>query len=76
MKAQPDEIETAALDLAPEARLRIAHALVRSLESEDPEVIRGLWIDEAERRDAEMDEGVAVCIPGDEVLGRVRSKYR
>ena len=42
-----------ALALAPEARLRLARALVRSLESIAPEIVRGLWIDEAERRDAE-----------------------
>jgi len=76
MKAQPDEIESAALELDPALRLRIAHALVRSLESEDPEIIRALWIDEAEHRDTEMDEGSVDGIPGDEVLARVRSKYR
>jgi hypothetical protein len=75
MKVQPDEIESAALGLAPDARLRLAHALIRSLESDDPETIRGLWLDEAERRDAEMDEGAVDGVQGEEVLGRVRAKY-
>ncbi len=52
---QSDEIEAAALALAPDARLRLTHALVRSLESADTEMLRGLWLNEAERRDAEMD---------------------
>ena len=72
---QSDEIESAALALAPEARLRLAHALVRSLESVDPETIRELWIDEAERRDAEMDEGSVNGIPGEQTLARIRAKY-
>ncbi|MFN8625827.1 MAG: addiction module protein [Candidatus Binatia bacterium] len=72
---QSDEIEAAELALAPEARLRLTHALVRSLESTDPEIIRGLWLDEAERRDAEMDEGAVDEVPGDRVLARIRAKY-
>jgi putative addiction module component (TIGR02574 family) len=72
---QSDEIEDAALRLAPKARLRLAHALVRSLESVDPEAIRELWIDEAERRDAEMDEGEVQGVAGEQVLARVRAKY-
>jgi hypothetical protein len=75
MKVQPEEIESAALGLAPDARLRLAHVLVRSLESDDPETIRRLWLDEAERRDAEMDEGTVEGVQGEEVLDRVRAKY-
>ena len=76
MKLQSEDIENAALELAPEARLRLAHALVRSLESVDTETIRALWIDEAERRDAEMDEGGVRGVRGEEVLARIRAKYR
>jgi len=73
---QSGEIENAALELAPRARLRLAHALVRSLDSVDPETIRELWIDEAERRDAEMDDGKVHGVPGEQVLARIRAKYR
>lgn len=76
MKLQSEDIENAALELAPKARLRLAHALVRSLESVDPETIRELWIDEAERRDAEMDAGEVRGVPGEEVLARIRAKCR
>lgn len=76
MKMPSEEIENAALELAPKARLRLAHALVRSLESVDPERIRELWIDEAERRDAEMDAGEVRGVPGEEVLARIRAKCR
>jgi putative addiction module component (TIGR02574 family) len=72
---QSDEIEQAALGLAPKARLQLAHALVRSLDAVDLETIRDLWIDEAERRDAEMDEGAVHGAPGEQVLARVRAKY-
>ena len=72
---QSDEIEAAALALGPEARLRLTHVLIRSLESADPEIVRGLWLDEAERRDAEMDEGAVDGVPGEPVLARIRAKY-
>lgn len=72
---QSEEVEAAALALAPEARLRLTHALVRSLESADPEVIRGLWLNEAERRNTEMDEGAVDGVPGEQVLAQIRAKY-
>lgn len=72
---QSDEIEAAALALAPEARLRLTHVLVRSLGSADPEIIRGLWLNEAERRNAEMDEGSVNGVPGEQVLAKIRAKY-
>jgi hypothetical protein len=72
---QPDEIVNAALAPAPRARVRLAHALVRSPESRDPETARELWIEEAERRDAEMDNGEVQGVPGEQVLARIRPKY-
>lgn len=73
---QADEIENAALGLAPQAGSRLAHALVRSLKSVDPETIREPWIDEAERCDAEMDDGTVRGVPGEQVLARGRNRDR
>jgi uncharacterized protein (DUF433 family) len=37
--------------------------------------VRALWLDEAERRDREMEEGHVRGVPGNEVLARLRARY-
>ncbi|HUO84902.1 MAG TPA: addiction module protein [Thermoanaerobaculia bacterium] len=54
-----EDVEAEALDLPDESRARLAESLLASLAlhgSGDPEVAND-WLDEAERRDREMDEG-------------------
>jgi hypothetical protein len=41
---------------------------------ETREAWESLWLDEARRRDQEMDEGRVAGIPGDEVFARIRSR--
>lgn len=35
-----------------------------------------LWLEEAERRDAEMESGKVAGIPGEEVFRRLYARYR
>ena len=70
-----ESIEQAALQLQPEARAKLAHSLVESLGTLSREQLEALWLDEAERRDGEMESGKVKGIPGEEVFSRIESKY-
>ena len=75
-KAQTVEsIEQAALQLQPEARAKLAHSLVESLGTLSRAQLEELWLDEAERRDDELESGKVRSIPGEEVFSRIESKY-
>ena len=71
-----EEIETAALALPPDARAMLAEHLLESLSAEEQRRIDRLWIEEAERRDKEIDDGIVAAIPGEEVMNRLRSRYK
>jgi len=71
-----EEIENAALALPPEARAMLAEHLLDSLGSEDQQRIDALWAEEAERRDREIEEGIVTAIRGEDVLNRLRSRYK
>jgi predicted dinucleotide-utilizing enzyme len=70
-----ESIRAAALQLQPEARVELTHALVESLSGLSEAEIAELWLAEAERRDAEMESGAIVGIPGTEVFGRIRALF-
>lgn len=70
-----EAIRSAALQLQPEARVELTHALVESLSHLSETEIAGLWLAEAERRDAEMESGAIVGIPGAEVFCRIHALY-
>ena len=42
----------------------------------DQEEIEALWANEAERRDKEIEDGIVTTIPGEEVMKRLRSRYK
>lgn len=65
-----ESIEEAALSLQPEARAHLAHSLVQSIGDLSEKEIEGLWLAEAERRDAELESGAVKAIPGDAVFSR------
>lgn len=71
-----EELQDEAMKLAPEARARLAHALLASLEDLSPAEIELLWVDEALRRDEEVDAGRVSLRPADEVLKDARSRLR
>jgi putative addiction module component (TIGR02574 family) len=71
-----EDIKTAALALPPDARAMLAEDLLESLEAEDQQTIDALWAEEAERRDKEIEDGLVIAIPGEEVMERLRSRYK
>lgn len=71
-----EEIENAALALPPEAREMLAEHLMASLDPIDQEEIDPLWLEEIERRDKEIEDGIVTPIPGEEVMNRLRSRYK
>jgi len=46
------------------------------LDAEDQERIYALWAEEAERRYKEIEDGIVKAIPGEEVMNRLRSRYK
>ena len=71
-----EEIISAALSLPPDARAMLAEHLLDSLNSEDQKRIDALWAEEAERRDKEIEDGIVTPIPGEEVMDRLRARYK
>ncbi|MBS3976023.1 MAG: addiction module protein [Syntrophomonadaceae bacterium] len=71
-----DKIKTEALRLSPEARAYLARELLLSLDTMNEADIEKLWIDEAIRRDEELDSGRVRAYPADEVLTRARARRK
>ena len=71
-----DEIMSAAMNLSPNEREMLAEDLMASLEGEDQATIDRLLLEEVERRDKEIQDGLVRAIPGEEVMRRLRSRYR
>ena len=69
-----DALEAEVLKLSAGARSHLLDRLIASLET-DAE-IEEAWALEAERRDAEMDEGKVAAVPGAELLQRLRTNLR
>lgn len=65
------EVVAAALTLPRDERAKLAHKLLLSLEDEpfdDPEVVRAEWNAEILRRIRDIESGVTVGIPMEEVF--------
>jgi putative addiction module component (TIGR02574 family) len=71
-----EEIMNAALALPPGERVLLAEQLMDSLPADDHERIEALWAEEAERRNREIEDGIVKAIPGEEVMNRLRSRYK
>ncbi len=72
----PEKLKAEALRLAPEARAKLAHALLESLEDLSEAEIEGLWIEEALRRDKELDSREAPMRRAEDVLKEARARLR
>ncbi len=68
-----EEIEAVAMKLSPPARARLATRLLQSLESLSKKENEALWMEEAQRRNQELDVDEAVIRPAEEVFREVRS---
>ena len=71
-----DDIIKDALSLPPGERAMLADHLLESLDWEKQKEIDALWASEAERRSQEIDDGVVTPIPGEEVMSRLRARYK
>lgn len=71
-----DERKAEVLRLDPEARADFARELLASLDGLSEDEVEKLWIDEAIRRDEELDSGAARAYPPDEVFARVRARRK
>ncbi len=72
MTTSLEVLEAEALKLAPADRSRLLERLIVSLDA-DPEVEEA-WELEADRREASLESGSAVEVPGEEAMKRLRSK--
>jgi len=71
-----EQLKEEALRLSPEARAYLVRELLASLDGMSEAEIEKLWIDEAIRRDEELDSGAAHAYPADEVLARARARRK
>lgn len=71
-----DELKREALRLDPSGRADLARELLQSLDDLSENEVERLWVEEALRRDAELDAGLARTIPADEVFTAARARLR
>jgi hypothetical protein len=71
-----DELKAEALRLSPEMRAYLARELLASLDNLSEAEVEKLWLDEAIRRDDDLDSGAATAYPAEEVLSRARAKRK
>jgi hypothetical protein len=71
-----EKLKGEALQLNPEARAYLARELLASLDHMSESEIERLWLDEAIRRDDDLDNGTAKAYPVQEVLDCVRSRLK
>jgi hypothetical protein len=69
-----EELKAEALRLGPEARAYLVRELLASLDAMSDAETGELWVDEAIRRDEELETGAARAYPADEVLARARAR--
>jgi len=71
-----EELRAEALKLTPESRAHPARERLASLDNMTDAEVEQLWVDEAIRRDEELDNGVAQAFPAEEVLARARNRRK
>jgi len=71
-----EELKEEMLRLGPEARAYLARELLASLDAMTESEIEELWIQEAIRRDDELDNGTVQSYSADEVFDRARSRLK
>ena len=70
------ELESKALRLPRRERARLAQRLISSLDPNADADVERLWLQEAERRLAELKSGKVQGIPADKVIRKARSALR
>ena len=69
-----EELEAEVLKLDLTSRARLATKLLTSLETLSESEIERLWVEEAERRNEEMEKGVVAARPAEEVIREARAR--
>jgi putative addiction module component (TIGR02574 family) len=69
------ELETEALKLEPADRARLAEKLLESLEALSEEENQQVWLEEAARRDADLEADPSKGRPAADVLRDVRARF-
>ena len=69
-----EELKAEAMKLSPDARAKLAHALLLSLDDMSEAEIETLWLEEAIRRDDEIDAGKASLRNAKEVFRDARAR--
>jgi len=67
-----EALEAEVLKLAPSERSHLLKRLIVSLD-EDVEVEEA-WARETDRREAELDSGAVIAVPGDQMMERLRAR--
>jgi putative addiction module component (TIGR02574 family) len=76
MTKPAQELESRALKLPRRERARLAQRLISSLDPKADGDVDKLWLQEAERRLAELKSGKVAGIPAEKVLRKARSALR
>ena len=74
MTALAEKVYNEALDLPTEDRLTLLDRLLHSSNLSTQKDIDQAWVEEAERRDRQIDEGTATLIPGNEVFAKINAR--
>ena len=71
------EIEREIRSLRPKEKVALLRALIAGLDDEkvDEDVERA-WLEEAQRRRRELEEGLVEAVPAEEVFQRARSRLK
>jgi len=70
-----EELRTQALSLDVDSRAALAEALLESLERPSEQEVLRLALEEAGRRQREVQDGKARMLPGDEVMDRLAKSF-
>lgn len=71
-----DELETEALGLPEDERIRLAHRLLTSIEPPASEAIESAWDTEIRQRIAAYDRGEIQTIPAADVFAKLDQRLR
>jgi len=71
-----DELKAEMLRLKPEERAELASELLVSLDALTESEVERMWLEEAGRRDAALDDGTARAIPAEEVFSSARARLQ
>ena len=72
-KVKFEQVQQQALELSASDRAKLAAELIESLDALPDNEVDALWLEECERRAAQIDWGEVELVPAEEVARKVRS---